>query len=334
MLTALIRNEEHSFHANLTGPKHITVHVVSHEKHLFRSGADSIQRSLKEPRIGFPETVLTRDDNRVWKDLMEKRQGVAPDCADLWDTEKHARHYWETIQLLGQKRVMKRISGLHLRPESRVLDIGAGPGTLAIPLSGKVSLVTAVEPSPGMMQVLQENLSDRRINNVCRIQKRWEDVDPAVELDSPYDAVVAAFSLDMPDIREAVQKMIRVCSGSVYLYWFSGVPSWTAYYRDIWPSLHGMPYQPSPKFDMLIRALKQMGVHPQVEFIPTHFPIRFPSLDDALEELSPEFAVRTEPQREILVRFLNRILVPEGGSFVLPHFYMAVKAWWNAASPL
>ena len=36
------------------------------------------------------------------------------------------------------------------------------------------------------------------------------------------------FSLDMPDIREAVWKMIRVCSGSVCLYWFAGEPTgWT-----------------------------------------------------------------------------------------------------------
>lgn len=266
--------------------------------------------------------------------MMEKRQGVAPDCADLWDEEKHARHYWETIQQLGQKRIMKTISGLRLRPDSRVLDIGAGPGTLAIPLSQKVCRITAVEPSPGMMKVLQENLSDRGIKNVRCLQKRWEDVDPAVELDSPFDAVVAAFSLDMPDIREAVQKMMRACSGYVYLYWFSGVPSWTAYYSEIWPSLHGIPYQPSPKFNVLIRALKQMGVRPQVEFIPTRFPIRFRSLDDALEEVSPEFAVRTDSQREILARFLDRLLVPEGGAFILPHFYMAGKAWWNAAGPV
>lgn len=275
-----------------------------------------------------------KDWNQIWKDMMGKRRGVAPDCADLWDEEKHARHYWETIQQLGQKRMMKTFSGLDVRRNSRVLDIGAGPGTLALPLSCKVSSISAVEPSPGMMQVLQENLSDRRIENVCCIQKRWEEVDAAAELDSPYDAVIAAFSLDMPDLRQAVQKMIRVCSGYVYLYWFSGWPSWTAYYQAVWPSLHGMPYQPSPKFDVLLRVLKQMGINPHVEFIPTHFPIRFPSLEDALEELSPEFAVRTDPQREMLARFLDSILVPEGGFFVLPHFYMAGKAWWKAAAPV
>ena len=64
------------------------------------------------------------DWNQVWKDMMERRKGVAPDCADLWDDGKHARHYWETIQQLGQNRITKALSGLHIRPDSRVLDIG------------------------------------------------------------------------------------------------------------------------------------------------------------------------------------------------------------------
>jgi hypothetical protein len=89
-----------------------------------------------------------------------------------------------------------------------------------------------------------------------------------------------------------------------------------------------VPYQPSPKYNVLIRVLKQMGICPHVEFIPTHFPIKFDSFDEAVEELSPEFSVHSDAQKETLSRFLERILVPEGNSFVLPHFYMAVKAWW------
>ena len=74
-----------------------------------------------------------------------------------------------------------------------------------------------------------------------------------------------------------------------------------------------------------------MGINPHVELMPTHFPIRFVSFDDAVEELSPEFNVGKDSQKEILAGFLEHILVPEEESFVLPHFYMAVKAWWNVA---
>lgn len=264
--------------------------------------------------------------------MMAKRQGVAPDCAGLWDEEKHARHCWDTIQELGDRRTLKTLSDLHVRSHSRVLDIGAGPGTLAVPLSGRVSQVTAVEPSPGMMAVLQANLFDRRIGNTTCIQKRWEEVDADNELDGPFDTVIAAFSLDMPDIQKAIQKMIGVCTGHVYLYWFAGVPTWTTFYKAIWPQLHGTPYKPSPKFRVLIGVLKQMSINPHVEFIPTPFPIRFRSMDDAIEEISPEFNVQTGPQRETLARFLERILVTGRDSLVLPHFYMAAKVWWKTTA--
>jgi SAM-dependent methyltransferase len=261
--------------------------------------------------------------------MMARRQGIAPDCATLWDDQKHARHYWNTIQQLGGSYIHKTLSGLALAPNSRVLDIGAGPGTLAVPLSKSVSQVTAVEPSPGMMTVLEENISHEKTSNIACLQKRWEEVDVDSELSAPFDAVIAAFSLDMPDIRKAVEKMIRVCKGCVYLYWFAGVPTWTAHYVALWPHLHRTPYQPSPKSQVLIGVLKQMGIDPAVEFIPIAFPIRFRSLDEAIEEISPEFYVRTDPQRDTLVRFLGRILVREGDSLVLSHFYMAVKACWN-----
>jgi SAM-dependent methyltransferase len=281
----------------------------------------------------FVSPLALADWGEVWKAMMARRQGIAPDCATLWDDQKHARHYWNTIQQLGGSYVHKTLSGIAFTPNSRVLDIGAGPGTLAIPLSKSVSQVTAVEPSPGMMTVLAENISHEKISNIACLQRRWEEVDVDSELSAPFDAVIAAFSLDMPDIRQAVEKMIRVCKGCVYLYWFTGVPTWTAHYRALWPYLHGTHYQPSPKSQVLIGALRQMGIDPAVEFIPITFPIRFRSLDEAIEEVSPEFYVRTDSQRETLARFLERVLIHEGDSLVLSHFYMAVKACWNTEAP-
>ena len=272
------------------------------------------------------------DWSEIWKAMMARRQGIAPDCATLWDDQKHARHYWNTIQQLGETHTRKIFSGLTLATNSRVLDIGAGPGTFAIPLSKSVSQVTAVEPSPGMMTVLEENISTEKTSNIARLQKRWEQVDVDSELNAPFDAVIAAFSLDMPDIRKAVEKMIRVCKGCISLYWFAGVPTWTSNYAALWPMLHGKPYHPSPKSEVLLRVLKQMDIDPSVEFIPTFFPIRFRSFDEAIEEISPEFYVRTDPQRETLIRFLERILVREGDSLVLSHFYIAVKASWNTTA--
>ncbi|WP_052402790.1 methyltransferase domain-containing protein [Methanococcoides methylutens] len=52
------------------------------------------------------------------------------------------------------ERIEKTISGILISPDSRVLDVGAGRGTLAIPLAKKVSM-SAVELFRGMISVLQ-----------------------------------------------------------------------------------------------------------------------------------------------------------------------------------
>jgi hypothetical protein len=133
----------------------------------------------------------------------------------------------------------------------------------------------------------------------------------------------------MPDIQEAVQKMVRVCSGTVCLYWFTGEPAWTALYKACWALLHGTAYPASPKFEVLIRVLRQMGIDPAVEFLPTIFPIRFRSMEHAVDELSPEFNAHTDHKRSILCRHLEDVPLTGGTAFVIPHSYVAVKISWR-----
>jgi precorrin-6B methylase 2 len=58
-----------------------------------------------------------------------------------------------------------------LTPESRVLDIGAGPGSLAIPLAEMVAHVTAVEPAEGMMEILKQNMETYGTRNIDCVYK-------------------------------------------------------------------------------------------------------------------------------------------------------------------
>ena len=106
------------------------------------------------------------------------------------------------------------------------------------------SHVTAVEPS-SMARVLQENLEERGIENVECVQKRWEEVDLERDLKPPYDLVVASFSLGMTDIKGAIQKMMAVSSGRVYLAWFVGDTSWDVQSREVSALLSGeVAYHP------------------------------------------------------------------------------------------
>ena len=60
MLAALIGSEKDGLDPQASGAEDVTIHVVTHEKDLFRPCADPIQRGLKKAWIRFAEAVVTR----------------------------------------------------------------------------------------------------------------------------------------------------------------------------------------------------------------------------------------------------------------------------------
>ena len=60
-----------------------------------------------------------------------------------------------------------------------VLDVGAGVGALTVPLARSVERVTALEPSPAMLEELRANLARHRLANVTCIAARWGEVEIA-----------------------------------------------------------------------------------------------------------------------------------------------------------
>jgi cyclopropane fatty-acyl-phospholipid synthase-like methyltransferase len=270
------------------------------------------------------------DWNEVWKDLMNRSREVstARDCARIWESQESALKFWNMAQE-NSGRVEKTIAGTDITPKSRVLDIGAGPGTLAIPFAKRVSHVTVVEPAEGMLSVLQEKMAEEGVDNIKVVQKRWEDVSVAEDLDPPYDVVIASFSLGMADIRAAIEKMIEAASGRIYLYHFAGETHWDRYSRDLWPSLHGKEYTPGPKSDVLYNVLYQMGIYPHVRTFRLQHSQRFGSMEEAMIHFRHQYNITTAEQEAIVRDHLGRVLKEENGGFSLPASSIRVKIWWE-----
>jgi SAM-dependent methyltransferase len=199
------------------------------------------------------------------------------------------------------------IQMLQLGQGQKVLDIGAGPGTHTIPMAKIVGQVTAIEPSPGMADVLEHNLAEENIRNVNCVRKRWEDVVPS-DLYSPYDIVLASLSLGMLDIRAALEKMDRACSGRVYLVWPAGVTAWERIYREAWPQIHAEPYVSGPKADVLFNVLYQMGICPDIHIYRDEHVEMFSGLDEAVAYYRSMYCATTQEKESSLRRFLGRKL--------------------------
>jgi SAM-dependent methyltransferase len=273
------------------------------------------------------------DWNSVWKELYEKNADCRGrgDCASIWADRENARKFLEQSRERPE-RILQDIEGLPLKAVSKVLDIGAGPGTLAVPLASRVASVTAVEPAAGMAEVMSEHALEKDVTNLSIIRKRWEDVDYKKDLDGPYDLVIARHSLGMLNIRDAVKSMCEASSEWVYLFWFAGSTGWEKAMIDLWPKLHGREYQPGPKADILYNVLYSMGIYPNMETLQMEYTRKFSDTNAAVKEFGEKYMISSPAQEEILRGHLQERLTKNGDCLQDSMMTNQVKLWWNVGS--
>lgn len=94
-----------------------------------------------------------------------------------------------------------------LDSDYRVLEIGAGPGTLTIPLSRKVKRIVVVESSGAAVASLSKNLAECRVENVEVMNRNWLEMGER-EIRDGFDLVVCShFLWQMKDLKRHLAKM-------------------------------------------------------------------------------------------------------------------------------
>ncbi|NMC75869.1 MAG: class I SAM-dependent methyltransferase, partial [Candidatus Methanofastidiosa archaeon] len=178
----------------------------------------------------------------------------------------------------------KRAKEFNFDKKYRVLDIGAGPGVLAIPLARYIKKVTVVEPSASMIDLLKKHMIDEGLTNIEIFKSKWEDFDKdAIE---KHDVVIASYSLSMQNIKSCLLKMEECSIKEVILYWFSGITSWEKLYLDLYPKIYGREYIPTPKCNILYNILYNMGRNPSITYLKgTSFPKIYESIDQSVQDI-------------------------------------------------
>jgi SAM-dependent methyltransferase len=263
------------------------------------------------------------DWNQIWKDALLASRLTGD---NYYDQEERAESYdkSECIRTDGERRVTL----LDPDPSWSVLDIGAGPGTLGLPLARRVRRVTAVEPSPPMIRFLERHLAEEKLCNVRIINTRWEDV--SLEEAGRHELVIASYSLNFEDIGEALRKMNRLASQRVCLYWFAGVTSWEEVRMDLFPQIYGRKYSPYPKINIIYNLLYDWGLYPDVEVLQqTAFPRNFADYHEALSYLKSTLNIAGRDHETLLHNYIEDRWRREDGSLFMEDGTVYVKLSWR-----
>ena len=268
---------------------------------------------------------------RMWDEQIarafEQKGKAGEDNTSFWDNPVNVDRYVRRLQRDDRGRVQKQLASMGIPLGSSVLDIGAGPGTLSVPLALSGCPVTVVEPSGPMISGMETYRDLSNAPPVRIIQKTWEAASRGEV--GRHDVVIASLSLMMGNIRECIEKMDDCAVFAVHLFWFLLPPSLSRGNSDLWPLLHGEPYAYEPTADILWNLLIQLGIYANLTVESRTTGQAYASVQEMRQDYYIRLLAKTDEQRGIIDRYLDERALQTENGFVLPGISKTAHIWWE-----
>jgi SAM-dependent methyltransferase len=197
-----------------------------------------------------------------------QRSRLVPKPAEAWDTR--AASYAGQHGGAGQPGkagksstyVADFIARMNLGGARSLLDVGCGPGTLALPLAARLAEVVALDYSPRMLEQLQAQALAEGVGNVRTVRRAWDDD----WSDLPVcDIAIASRSTTVDDLEAALRKLQQHARLRVYLTY----PVGGVFVDRELIALSGQAVPEVPDHFLLLGMLHRMGVVPRVDILQT-----------------------------------------------------------------
>ena len=265
--------------------------------------------------------LLDIDWGRIWRDSRNKRSCRNKGRKD-WDRKapSFARRNMRSSYI---ERLLEFVAP---EPEETVLDVGSGPGTLAVPLAARARMVTAIDYSAGMLEELRAEAGRQSLSNIVTVQASWEDDWQKIDV-AYHDIAVASRSLSVDDLQGALTKLDKWALKRVVITDRVGAGPFDP---EIFAAI-GRDFDPGPDYIITVNMLYRMGINARVDYIPAEYSDSYATREEAidsclwmLDEMNPGERKRFEDYMDV------RLVSLDDGTWRLPRRHdpkWAVISW-------
>ena len=237
------------------------------------------------------------DWNLLWKQAKSRKTWKSKKASD-WNNKADSFAKRTATSLY----IDRFLDLLAPRPEWSVLDVGCGPGTLALPLATRVRRVTGLDFSERMLEILAEKAADRKTNNVTVHHCAWEDDWQAHNI-GRHDVAIASRSLAVSDLKTALVKLTTHARCLVAVTDRVGAGPFDP---DAFTAI-GRPLSTGPDYIYTVNLLYQMGYLPKIDYIELEQEVCYPDEQEALEGYLWMFRDLEPDERKKLKNYLRSI---------------------------
>ena len=153
------------------------------------------------------------------------------------------------------------LARLDLAGCSTLLDVGCGPGTIALSAAPRLAHVYGLDHSPNMLAAFAANARARGLTTATPILRSWDDDWTDVPV---CDIVVASRSTAVPDLEAALVKLHAVARRRVYVTY----PADGHLVGDDVRRALGREASALPDYLCVVGLLHQLGLRPTLDYLP------------------------------------------------------------------
>ena len=215
------------------------------------------------------------------------------------------------------------------------MDVGCGPGLLAIPMAKRCKHLTGLDVSIEMLKFLKQNAEKENVSNITYINKAFETAVIGKDVEK-HDIVVASRSMGWEyNLKKFLSNMNRAAKKRAYVIWGAGDrPFDIGMFKAI-----DRPYGETRTYNIIYNLLYQMGIRANIEiFQAKASSMSYKNVEEAVFELSKRFERRNTnealsiEEKNKLKEYLKETLIQsKDGTFKFDNKKTALHAliWWD-----